>query len=119
MTSQFTQDENQAIHNNEDPENIPLRDRPSISIRTKITISFSLFFILCIAIAGWSYWMLSQLEDKIDFLEITDNYMVEIQQARRFEKNYLLYNTNLDDALVHLKKADTILSQHNDTIENI
>jgi signal transduction histidine kinase len=104
---------------NKTPENLPLRNRPSLSIRAKIAISFSLFFILCFAITCWSYWILSKLEDKINFLEITDNYMVEIQQARRFEKNYLLYSTDLNDALEHLKKANAILSEHNDTIKSI
>ncbi len=103
----------------EDPENVLLRNRPSKSIRAKLTVSFSLFFLLCFAIAGWSYWILSQLENKIYFLEITDNYMVEIQQARRFEKNYLLYSTDLNDALDHLSTADAILHKHSHTIENI
>ncbi len=102
-----------------DPENIPLHQRPSISIRAKVAISFSLFFILSFTVTGWSYWILTKLETKIEFLEIADNYMVEIQQARRFEKNYLLYSTDLEDALEHLKIADTILTQQNEKIEKI
>jgi signal transduction histidine kinase len=103
----------------EEPENIPLRNRPLKSIRSKITLSFSLFFIFCCAITGWSYWILTQIEQKILFLEITDTYMVEIQQARRFEKNYLLYSTDLNEALGHLEHANAILSNHSRTIETI
>ena len=108
-------------HDNEqvDPDNIPLRNRPKKSMRAKITVSFSLFFILCFAITTWSYWVLTKLEDKILFLEITDNYMVEIQQVRRFEKNYLLYGTDLNDAVAHMNLADTILKNHRDTIKSI
>jgi len=102
-----------------DPENIPLHQRPSISIRTKIAVSFSLFFILSFTVTGWSYWSLTKFENKLEFLEISDNYMVEIQQARRFEKNYLLYRTDLDDALEHLKTADAILTQNTEKIEKI
>jgi signal transduction histidine kinase len=102
-----------------EPENIPLQQRPSISIRAKVAVSFSLFFILSFTVTGWSYWILTKLEHKIDFLEIADNYMVEIQQARRFEKNYLLYSTDLDDALNHLKTADGILIQNSEKIEKI
>ena len=102
-----------------EPENIPLQHRPSISIRAKVAVSFSLFFILSFTVTGWSYWILTKLENKIEFLEIADNYMVEIQQARRFEKNYLLYHTGLPDALEHLKTADAILTQNSDKVENI
>jgi len=102
-----------------EPENIPLHQRPAISIRAKIAISFSLFFILSFTVTVWSYWILTKLENKIEFLEIADNYMVEIQQARRFEKNYLLYRTDLDDALEHLETADKILKNNSKKIEKI
>jgi signal transduction histidine kinase len=101
------------------PENIPLHQRPSISIRAKIALSCCLFFILCFTVTGWSYWILTKLENKIEFLEIADNYMVEIQQARRFEKNFLLYRTDLDDALEHLRAADEILRNNSAKIEKI
>ena len=101
------------------PENIPLQQRPSISIRAKVAVSFSLFFILSFTVTGWSYWILTRLENKIEFLEIADNYIVEIQQARRFEKNYLLYHTGLEDALEHLKSANVILTQNSDKAEKI
>jgi signal transduction histidine kinase len=119
MISKVFSPNNQRNYDPEDPENIPIRNRPLKSIRAKITISFSLFFVLCCAITSWSYWVLTQLENKIYFLEITDNYMVEIQHARRFEKNYLLYSTDLNEALAHLERANTILTKHNKTIENI
>jgi len=102
-----------------EPENIPLQQRPSISIRAKLAVSFSLFFLLSFIVTGWSYWILTKLENKIEFLEIADNYMVEIQQARRFEKNYLLYHTGMDDALEHLKTADAILTENSLMVEKI
>ena len=119
MNFTYFRKERTNISGEEDPDNIALRNRPQKSIRAKITISFSLFFIFCCAITGWSYWILTRLEHKIDFLEITDNYMAEIQQARRFEKNYLLYSTDLNDALEHVRMADAILTKHNRTIEAI
>lgn len=101
------------------PENVLLEQRPSMNIRTKLAVSFILFFLLSLTITGWSYWILTKLEHKIEILEIADGYMVEIQQARRFEKNYLLYRTDLDDALEHLKKANEILTQNSQTIEKV
>lgn len=119
LTGLSDQLENTIDKDFNDPENIPLKQRPSISIRVKVAVSFSLFFILSFTIIGWSYWILTKLERKIEFLEIADNYMVEIQQARRFEKNYLLYSTALDDALEPLKTADDILTQNSEKIETI
>ncbi len=103
----------------DEPENIPLHRRPSISIRLKIAVSFSLFFILSLTVTGWSYWVLTKLEHKIEFLEVADSYLVEIQQARRFEKNFLLYDTSLAEALEHLEVADAILIDNKTTIEKI
>ncbi|MDY6830434.1 MAG: ATP-binding protein [Thermodesulfobacteriota bacterium] len=101
------------------PENILLHQRPSISIRMKVAVSFFLFFILSLTVTGWSYWILTRLEHKINFLEVADSYLVEIQQARRFEKNYLLYGTGLPEAHEHLEVADTILTNNTATIEKI
>jgi len=44
------------------------------------------------------------------------NYMFEIQQARRFEKNYFLYGTKLVDALAHIQVAHDILNME---VENM
>jgi two-component system NtrC family sensor kinase len=98
---------------------VALKSRPALSIRARIIFSFLLFFLMCVALNVWSIWVLSKLEHKIEFLEIAASYMNEIQQARRFEKNYLLYETNLEDALVHLTEAERILHDNSETIENI
>ena len=119
MDQHIFDSKNSNIDYDNEPENTLLHQRPSISIRAKVAVSFSLFFILSFTVIGWSYWILTKLENKIDFLEIADNYMVEIQQARRFEKNYLLYRTDLNDALEHLKTADAILTKNSKKIENI
>ncbi len=95
------------------------KEQTVVSIRAKLIFSFSIFFILCTTISVGSIWMLSEIENKIEFLEVANNFRVEIQQARRFEKNYLLYGTNLDDASDHMKTAETILSENVKTIETI
>ncbi|MBU1170912.1 MAG: HAMP domain-containing histidine kinase [Proteobacteria bacterium] len=96
-----------------------IRNHPLGSIRAKLIVSFIGFFLLCTMISVGSIWMLYVLEKKIDFLEIANNYMVEIQQVRRYEKNYLLYGTNLGDAVEHLNLARNILTQNQKTIEKI
>jgi signal transduction histidine kinase len=90
-----------------------------MSIRARLIFSFIVFFILSTTISIGVFWMLSEIEKKIEFLEVANRYMVEIQQARRFEKNYLLYGTNLEDVSEHLDVAENMLSDHKVTIEKI
>lgn len=115
--------ENSAVNENEEiltpEEKNRLAARPSISIRTRLIIAFLLIFALCTIITLWSIFTIAQVMDKIHFLETSDNYKAEIQEARRFEKNYLLYGTNLDDAKKHVSNAEQILQKNSKTIEKI
>ena len=93
--------------------------RPSLSIRTRLIIAFSLIFALSAAITIWSIITIEQIMDKIEFLKTSDNYKSEILEARRFEKNYLLYGTNLADAQAHTHNAKSILEENPETIIKI
>ena len=86
-----------------------LRDRPALSIRARLTLGLTLWVILSVGIAIWSMLLVSMIETKLHFLESSQNYSFEIQQARRFEKNYLLYRSNLDEAIEHVDRARAIL----------
>jgi signal transduction histidine kinase len=88
-----------------------------MSIRLKLIVSFLVFFILGTFISLGVFWMLSEIEKKTAFLEIANSYMLEIQQARRFEKNFLLYGTNIEDICEHLRIAEKIFNDHKNTIE--
>ena len=100
-------------------EDAAIRHRPKISIRLRIILVFLLIFVLCAVIMGWTIYTVSHLQSKIRFLELADNYMSEIQQARRFEKNYLLYGTDLDDAQAHVRKAEAILDANGETFASM
>jgi two-component system NtrC family sensor kinase len=93
--------------------------RPSFSIRTALLLAFTVCFLLSLAPTLWSMQMLSGIEDRVQFLEFADDYMAEIQQARRFEKNYLLYGTNLGDALHHTHRAQALASQNEDKMQKV
>ena len=54
------------------------------------------------------------VQAKLHILGAVDRYTFEIQQARRFEKNYFLYGTNLDDALAVVHGARDILEQESE-----
>jgi two-component system, NtrC family, sensor kinase len=88
-----------------------LRERPSFSIRTRVILSFALCFILTGGAILWSRWSLTDIERKMHFLESAGSHGSEIEQARRYEKNFLLYGTNLVDAQGHVQKARKILEE--------
>jgi len=96
-----------------------LKERPSLSIRTRLSLGFFLWFILSLGIAIVSIVTVSQIRKKLDFMQAATNYTFEIQQARRFEKNFFLYHTNLDDALEHVHKAGRIIEEEADNMKQV
>lgn len=89
-----------------------LKQRPAFTIRAQLMLAFSLFFLLCLGITLWAIAILADVQERILFLEVVSDYKAEIQQARRFEKNYLLYRTNLDDAREHVENAQRLTVQN-------
>jgi len=86
-----------------------LTRRPRLTIRLRIALGFILTYLLICAITVAAIIFISKLGAKQLFLEKATNYAFEIQQARRFEKNYFLYGTNLYDALSNVYNAQNIL----------
>jgi len=101
-TSEGDRHQREAV---DEPADMALQQRPSVSIRTRISLAFALIFALCLSITLWAMFALSEVQDKISFLQLADSYTSEVQEARRYEKNFLLYGTNLDDAIQHLTRA--------------
>jgi two-component system NtrC family sensor kinase len=89
-----------------------LLSRRRVSLRFQIYLGFFLVFLFSVGIATAVVLSMFEMEDKLRFLEIVDDYVTEIQQARRFEKNYFLYGTNLNDALENVYQAKGIFD-HN------
>ena len=52
-------------------------------------------------------------------METVNSYAFEIQQARRFEKNFFLYRTNLPDALENIQVAREILKEESENITEV
>jgi two-component system NtrC family sensor kinase len=91
-----------------------LQERPILSVRSVISLGFALWFILSLGITIASIVILTKIEEKLYFMESAAKYIFEVQQARRFEKNYFLYGTNLDDSLEQVRLADNILKENNE-----
>jgi two-component system NtrC family sensor kinase len=88
-----------------------LRARPSLSIRKRLTVGLLLWLALSLGITVVSILLIGRIATKLQILGAVDRYTFEIQQARRFEKNYFLYHTNLHDALEQVRGAQAILER--------
>jgi signal transduction histidine kinase len=86
-----------------------LRDRPSLSIRSRLTLGLLLWLALGFAVTLLSIVLLGRVQAKLTILGAVERYTFEIQQARRYEKNYFLYHSNLSDALDQVRAAREIL----------
>ena len=96
-----------------------LLERPSIGFRFRIILGFSLCFLLSGAAILTSLFIISQVQKKMYFLEAAGDYSLEIQQARRFEKNFFLYGTNLGDALENIYAARGVLESDPSKFESV
>ncbi|MGE5344764.1 MAG: sensor histidine kinase [Acidithiobacillales bacterium] len=83
--------------------------RPSFGIRARLILSFLSFVVFAVAVTIGAWILLGRLERRLRFLEAADRYTMEIQQTRRYEKNYFLYGTGLSDVQDHLKDARRLL----------
>ncbi len=96
-----------------------LLERPSINIRTRIAGVFLLLFVLLGGVTVAALFFISKSRDRLEFLERIGNYTTEVQQARRFEKNFFLYGTNLTDALDNVHMADDHLRRSAEEIQSV
>ncbi len=111
----------QVVHpTDEDQESTrAILDRPRISIRSRIAAGFVLLFLFMAAITVTAVVFVSGAGDKLRFLEKAGNYLFEIEQARRFEKNFFLYGTNLADALANIHTAQSEFEKSEDEFQKV
>jgi signal transduction histidine kinase len=96
-----------------------LRDRRPVSIRIRLGVGFAIWIGLSIALTVASLFLIDRVRDKLFVLEATSSYTFEVQQARRFEKNFFLYCADLDQALAHVDRAEEILNEKRDSIVDV
>jgi two-component system NtrC family sensor kinase len=96
-----------------------LTRRPRISIRLRIAAGFlvTFAFTCCLTIAAVVF--ISNIASRLQLLERAGNIEFEIQQARRFEKNWFLYGTNLYDALNNAQNAEHLLNNSQNEMTRI
>jgi signal transduction histidine kinase len=96
-----------------------LVQRPHVTIRLRIALVFAVCTLFIAILTVGSTVMLSRFRVKLQFLEAGDECAFEIQEARRFEKNFFLYGTSLYDALEHASKARELLEANEDDVASV
>ncbi len=82
-----------------------LLSRPKISVRGRLATMFALFAAGTVAITVVMWILLSLIDRKIEVIGAADRLNYEILQARRFEKNFLLYGGDLEHVDYHIDAA--------------
>jgi len=82
-----------------------LLSRPQRTVRTRLIMMFSLFVIGSVVITVTMWVLMSRIDRKIAFIGVADQLNYEILQARRFEKNYFLYGSDLEHVDYHISAA--------------
>lgn len=95
-----------------DTKSQDLLGRRRFSLRLHIFLVFIFFSFLSMAIIVGSVIAINFIQKKLFFVQTTERYLFDIEQARRWEKNYFLYDTNLEDAIQSAGNAKTLLSQN-------
>ena len=96
-----------------------LLERPRVSLRARIAFVLLPVFLLVGGITVAAVSFMSGLATRLQFLEKASNQLFEIQQARRFEKNFFLYGTNLTDALNNVHTAESELERSADEFRSV
>ena len=80
----------------------------TISIRKKIYISFVLFILISTLIWFLNYYKYQLINEKLQIIEKKDQVFNMILEARRFEKNFFLFNNpdDLNHSIDYVKKAE-------------
>jgi len=88
-----------------------LLSRPNVSIRRRLALMLALFTLGSVAITVVVWILLSFIERKMDLIGVADQLNYEILQARRFEKNFLLYGSDPEQIEHHIDAASAAMEQ--------
>ncbi len=83
--------------------------RPAFVFRFQIILAFAAIFVLSVAIIAGAILTVHKVEQLLLASQAWQSFLFEAEQARRWEKNFFLYGTNLKDALEATQKARSTL----------
>ncbi len=93
--------------------------RKRFSVKSQIYIANALVFLLALGVAVVLISNIYRIQSRIEFLEFVNEFSNEVQQVRRYEKNFFLYGTNLDDAIENVHLAKSIFAANIDQFASI
>ena len=93
-----------------------LEQRPLFTFRMQVYISVLLLFVTVIVVAVTTISTTTNVQQEARLFEQASRLLFEIEQARRFEKNYFLHGTNLDDAVENVTRAQAQLRRDADVL---
>jgi signal transduction histidine kinase len=96
-----------------------LQERPIISLRARIAAVFLVILVLLCGTTVTAILFIREFKAKALFLETVGDYLFEVQEARRYEKNFFLYGTGLSDALASVHLARGYLEHSSAEIESV
>lgn len=96
-----------------------LLERPGFTIRARLSIIFVSLFIVNAAVTVAAMLMLSMIDYRILYISLADRIANEIQDARRIEKNFLLYDSDLNAVKDHIENANRLLNQSSQDLGNV
>ncbi len=96
-----------------------LIERPSLSFRLQFLMGFFLLFLLSMTMIIGSMAAIKRIQNKLHFVQTSERFLFEVEQARRWEKNFFLYGTNLSDAVQSAGNARILLSENLKTYQKI
>jgi two-component system NtrC family sensor kinase len=85
-----------------------LLSRKHFSVRSQIYLGNSLLFLAALVMMIVLIINNDRVYSRLKFLEFVNDFSSEILQARRYEKNFFLYGTNLNDAIENIHLAESI-----------
>ena len=96
-----------------------LMSRRHFSVRKQIYLGNVLVFLFVLLIAVVLILNNEKVQTRLNFLEFVNEFSAEVQQARRYEKNYFLYGTNLSDAIENIHLASSLFARELDTFSEL
>ena len=85
-----------------------LKDRPWFSIRMQLYISFGILVVMVLCIGWATIVTTTRVKAQTRFFGTTTRFLYEVEQARGFEKSFLLHGTHLGEAIDSAEAAQAI-----------
>lgn len=91
------------------------------SIRKKITLGFYLLLSVMTGTVGLTYAIVQQIEKKVVFVEVIDDFFNITLELRRFEKNYFLYGQDKDfhENKLYWQRLHELFHSRNDAFKSL